>query len=96
MNVISGAKTLKGKSEVKEGVAMKSLKNRVSQLLESYVTKQTQQDYIKEAVKELSKIGWIIIRKKTKYTGISLNPEYKKEIVEFIEKELPHLKGMIQ
>jgi len=51
-NVISGAKTLKGKSEVKEGVAMKSLKNRVSQLLESYVTKQTPQDYIKEAVEK--------------------------------------------
>lgn len=55
-NVISGAKTLKGKSGVKEGVAMKSLKNRVSQLLESYVTKQTPQDYIKETV-EKSKLN---------------------------------------
>ena len=35
---------------VKEGVAMKSLKNRVSQLLESYVVQKTPQEYIKEKV----------------------------------------------
>ena len=39
-----------GKAAVKEGVAMKSLKNRVSKLLESYVTKQTPQQYIKEKI----------------------------------------------
>lgn len=40
------------KTAVKEGVAMKSLKNRVSQLLESYVVKKTPQDYIKEKVEK--------------------------------------------
>jgi len=50
----------------------------------------------KEAVKELSKTGWIIIHKKTKFTGISLNTLYKKEIIEFIERELPYLKGIIK
>ena len=43
----SGAKEV-----VKEGVAMKSLKNRVSHLLESYIIKQTPQDYIKETVEK--------------------------------------------
>ena len=51
---------------------------------------------IKETVKDLSKKCWIIVHKKAKYTGISLNPQYKKEIVEFVEKELPHLKGVIK
>ena len=37
---------------VKEGIAMKSLKNRVSQLLESYVVKKTPQEYIKDKVKK--------------------------------------------
>eukprot|EP01050_Picozoa_sp_SAG11_P000063 SAG11_NODE_1_length_64905_cov_182.268355_63_plen_388_part_00 len=39
-------------SESSKGVAMKSLKNRVSQLLESYVVKKTPQDYIKEKVEK--------------------------------------------
>jgi len=50
----------------------------------------------KEAVKELSKIGWIIVYKKTKFTGISLNTQYKREIIEFIERELPYLRGIIK
>jgi hypothetical protein len=40
------------KAAVKEGIAMKSLKNRVSQLLESYVVKKTPQEYIKDKVKK--------------------------------------------
>ncbi len=51
---------------------------------------------LKEIVKELSKIGWIIIHKKTKFTGISLNTEYKKEIIEFIETNMPCLRGIIK
>lgn len=46
-------------------------------------------------IKELSKKEWLIIHKKQNYTGISLNTKYKQEIIEFIEKEMPHLKGVI-
>jgi len=44
-------------------------------------------------IKELSKKEWIIIHKKLKFTGISLNTEHKSNIKEFIEKEMPYLKG---
>ncbi len=46
-------------------------------------------------IKELSKIGWLVIRKKPKFTAISLNTKYKKEIIEFIEDKIPYLKGVI-
>lgn len=48
-----------------------------------------------EIVKELSKQGWILIHKKAKYTAISINTQYKKEIVGFIEMHMPHLKGYV-
>lgn len=48
-----------------------------------------------EIIKELSKQGWILIHKKAKYTGVSINTRYKKEIVGFIEAQMPHIKGMI-
>jgi aspartate/tyrosine/aromatic aminotransferase len=51
---------------------------------------------LKEIIKELSKNGWVIIHKKPNYTGLSLNTKYKKEIIEFIEKEMPYLKGAIK
>ena len=51
---------------------------------------------LKQIVKELSKKDWILTHEKTKYTGISLNTEYKKEIIEFIESQLPDLKGTIK
>ncbi|MEK6890854.1 MAG: hypothetical protein AABX03_01825 [Nanoarchaeota archaeon] len=51
---------------------------------------------LKEIIKYLSKINWIIIHSKQNYTGISLNTEYKKEIIEFIETNLPELKGIIK
>ncbi len=51
---------------------------------------------LKEIVKEFSKKGWVIVHKKPKFIGILLNTKYKKEIVEFIEKKIPHLKGMIR
>jgi len=47
-------------------------------------------------IKELSKISWMIIHKKPKYTGISLNTKFKNEIIEFIEKEMPYLKGNLK
>jgi hypothetical protein len=51
---------------------------------------------LKEIIKELSKLDWIITYKKPNYNAISLNTKYKKEIIEFIEKEMPELKGIIK
>ena len=50
---------------------------------------------LKQTVKELAKEGWIIIKQKPSYTGISLNSKYKREIIEFINKELPYVRKMI-
>jgi len=49
-----------------------------------------------KAIKELSKLGWLIVHKKPKFIGLSLNTQYKKEIVEFIETNMPHMKGAIR
>lgn len=46
---------------------------------------------LNKARKDLAKIGWIIIHKKPKFVEISLNIGYKREIIEFIEKEIPRL-----
>ncbi len=46
--------------------------------------------------KELNKIGWLLIKHKPKYTGISLNPAYKREIIEFIETNMPEIRGWIK
>lgn len=51
---------------------------------------------IDKCIKELEKSGWILVYKKPNYTGISLNPRYKKEIIEFIEEQMPYLKGSIK
>jgi len=47
-------------------------------------------------IKELSNKGWLLIYKKPMFTGLALNTKHKKEIVEFIEKEIPYMKGVIQ
>jgi hypothetical protein len=47
-------------------------------------------------VKELVKLGWVILHKKPNYQAISLNTQYKKEIIDFIELKMPYLKGMIK
>lgn len=47
---------------------------------------------LKEIVKELEKLGWLIVRKKANFIGISLNPEFQKEIIEFIEEQMPEIK----
>jgi len=49
-----------------------------------------------EAIKELSKLNWIILHKKPKFLAISLNTQYKKDIIEFIEKHMPELKGCVE
>lgn len=51
---------------------------------------------LKEIIKKLSKQGWIIIHSKGKFTGISLDTKYKKEIIEFIELNMPEIKGIIK
>ena len=51
---------------------------------------------LKEMIKELSKKGWLIVHNKPRFTGISLNTQFKREIIEFIEREMPHLKGIIK
>ncbi len=50
---------------------------------------------LQDILKDLSKIGWILIHKKPTFIGISLNTEYKKEIIGFIENNMPYLKGII-
>jgi hypothetical protein len=49
-----------------------------------------------KSIEELSKINWILIHKKPQYTGLSLNTQFKREIIEFIEKEMPYLKGALK
>ena len=36
-------------------------------------------------LKELTKSGWLILHRKPKFLGISLNSQYKEEITKFIE-----------
>ena len=50
---------------------------------------------LKEMVKELENLGWLIVKKKTNFIGISLNPKFKKEIIEFIEEQMPEIKGQM-
>jgi hypothetical protein len=51
---------------------------------------------LKECVKDLTKKGWIIIKLKSSYTGISLNPEHKQHIITFVETHLPLLRGVLR
>jgi len=47
-------------------------------------------------VKELEKIGWILVYKKGKFTGFSLNTHFKSEIRDFIVLHIPEMKGVIK
>lgn len=47
-------------------------------------------------IKELSKSGWLLVHNKGKFTGISLNTQYKKEIMEFIDNNMPEVRGAIR
>ena len=51
---------------------------------------------LKRAIRELEKQKYLIVRKKPNFIGISLNSPYQKEIVEFIRKQLPHLRELIK
>ena len=51
---------------------------------------------LKQITKELSQSNWLIIHKKSNFTGISLNTEHKREIIDFIGKQMPYLKGTLK
>ncbi len=46
-------------------------------------------------IKKLAGIRWLIIHKKPKFTGIALNAQFKKEIIGFIEKNMPEVRGYV-
>jgi len=50
---------------------------------------------LEQVIKELSNQGWIVLHKKSRFLGIALNSSYKREIIEFIEKQIPYVKGFI-
>lgn len=46
-------------------------------------------------IKELSNKKWLLIYKKSNFTGIALNSEFKKEIIDFVKKIRPDLSDLI-
>ena len=48
------------------------------------------------SIKELQRKGWIILHKKPKFEAYSLDTKYKREIVDFIEKNIPEVRGTIK
>jgi len=50
---------------------------------------------LKQIIKELSKKSWVLVYNKPQYTGISLNSKYKKEILDFIEKQFPYARRVV-
>ncbi len=51
---------------------------------------------LNEIIKNLSKIDWLIVHKKPGYTALSFNTKFKKDIIEFIENEMPELRGVVR
>lgn len=51
---------------------------------------------LKQIIKELGNLQWVIIKKKSNYIGISLNTKFKKEIIRFIEEQMPEVRGWIK
>ena len=51
---------------------------------------------LKEIIKDLSKKGWLLVYNKPRYIAISLNTKFKKEIIDFIEEQMPELRGVIK
>jgi len=51
---------------------------------------------LNKIIKKLNKMDWLLIKKKPNYIGISLNTKYKKEIIEFIEEQLPYSKNILK
>ena len=51
---------------------------------------------LEKIVKELKNKGWLLVKKKENYVGISLNSKFKAEIMEFIERKIPELRGTVK
>ena len=51
--------------------------------------------HLDDILGNLSKRGWIIVHPKGRFTGISLNTSFKKEIIEFIITQMPNVKDMV-
>ena len=47
-------------------------------------------------IKELEKIGWVLVHKKGNFTGLSLNTQFKSEIRAFIVVHIPEKEGVIK
>jgi hypothetical protein len=45
-----------------------------------------------KCIKELQKEKWTIIKHKPQYVAMSLDTKYKKEIIDFIEEQMPYVK----
>ena len=51
---------------------------------------------LKQIIKDLSNKKWLLVHKKPKFTATSLNTKFKKEIIQFIEEQIPYIKGIIK
>ena len=80
------------KAEVMYKLARKNNRDHKYDRLERFKRFQN----LDKTIKELLKIGWLLIYKKPMFIGIALNTQYKKDIVDFIETKLLHIKGMIR
>ena len=49
-----------------------------------------------KCIKELEKAGWIIVHKKGRFTGLSLNTRYKTEIRSFIVLHISEMQEVIK
>lgn len=49
-----------------------------------------------KCIKDLEEVEWIIVHKKGRFTGISLNTHYKTEIRNFIVQCIPETQGIIK
>jgi len=49
-----------------------------------------------KCVKELEKVGWMLVYKKRGFIGLSLNTRYKTEIRDFIVSHIPEMEGVIK
>jgi len=47
-------------------------------------------------IKELQKLRWILVHKKGRFTGLSLNTQHKAKIRDFIISQIPEMKGIIK
>ncbi len=49
-----------------------------------------------KCIKELEKAGWIVVHKKGRFTGLSLNTQHKSAIRDFIVLYIPEMRDAIK